>query len=117
MLMSLNYLDFAFTSTARAWDACGRWWTALTPKAKRLGHATRQFSVARVISTSVAPSRLCSDGGIAVPGAPTLSLPDLQAKCKQIRRDIITSTTTAGSGHPTSSLSAVEIAAALYFGG
>jgi len=42
---------------------------------------------------------------------------DLQAKCKQIRREIITSTTTAGSGHPTSSLSGVEIAAALYFGG
>src|SRR5437899_478832 len=36
--------------------------------------------------------------------------------CKQIRRDIITSTT-AGSGHPTSSLSGVEVAAALYFGG
>jgi transketolase len=34
-----------------------------------------------------------------------------------IRRGIITSTTAAGSGHPTSSLSAVEIATALYFGG
>src|SRR6266404_8067853 len=44
-------------------------------------------------------------------------MPDLLAKCKAIRRDIITSTTTAGSGHPTSSLSGVEIAAALYFGG
>lgn len=46
-----------------------------------------------------------------------LSLPDLQAKTKVIRRDIITSTTTAASGHPTSSLSGVEIAVALYFGG
>jgi transketolase len=45
------------------------------------------------------------------------SLAQLQAKAKQVRRDIITSTTTAGSGHPTSSLSAVEIAVALYFGG
>jgi transketolase len=52
-----------------------------------------------------------------VPAAPKLSLADLQAKCKQIRREIITSTTTAASGHPTSSLSGVEIAAALYFGG
>src|ERR1700684_2872359 len=34
-----------------------------------------------------------------------------------VRRDIITSTTTAGSGHPTSSLSAVEVLTALYFGG
>ena len=45
------------------------------------------------------------------------SLADLQARAKVIRRHIITSTTTAGSGHPTSSMSAVEIAVALYFGG
>jgi transketolase len=52
-----------------------------------------------------------------VPPSPKLSLEELQAKCKQVRRDIISSTTTAGSGHPTSSLSGVEIAVALYFGG
>lgn len=46
-----------------------------------------------------------------------LSLPDLQAKAKTIRRHIITSTTAAGSGHPTSSLSATDVATALYFGG
>lgn len=46
-----------------------------------------------------------------------LSLPELQAKAKVIRREIITSTTTAGSGHPTSSLSGADIAVALYFGG
>ena len=45
------------------------------------------------------------------------SLKELEAKAKAVRRDIITSTTTAGSGHPTSSLSGVEIAVALYFGG
>jgi transketolase len=45
------------------------------------------------------------------------ALADLQAKARSIRRSIITSTTTAGSGHPTSSLSGVEIAVALYFGG
>jgi transketolase len=44
-------------------------------------------------------------------------LQKLQAKAKDIRRDIIISTTEAGSGHPTSSLSAVEVAVALYFGG
>jgi len=44
------------------------------------------------------------------------SLADLQAKAKVVRRHIITSTTRAGSGHPTSSMSAVEIAVALYFG-
>jgi transketolase len=42
---------------------------------------------------------------------------ELEAKARSIRRGIITSTTTAGSGHPTSSLSAVEVAVALYFGG
>jgi transketolase len=53
-----------------------------------------------------------------LPAAPTApSLADLQATAKVVRRDIITSTTTAGSGHPTSSLSGVEIAVALYFGG
>jgi transketolase len=53
--------------------------------------------------------------GMIVPTTPSLT--ELQAKARTIRRDIITSTTTAGSGHPTSSLSAVEIAVALYFGG
>lgn len=47
----------------------------------------------------------------------TVSLADLQARARTIRRHIVTSTTAAGSGHPTSSLSAVEIATALYFGG
>ncbi len=48
---------------------------------------------------------------------PTPSIYQLKDRAKAIRKEIITSTTTAGSGHPTSSLSAVEIAAALYFGG
>jgi len=47
---------------------------------------------------------------------PSLSLAELKARAKSIRKGIITSTTTAGSGHPTSSLSGVEIAVALYFG-
>jgi transketolase len=45
------------------------------------------------------------------------NLADLEARAKTIRKEIITSTTTAGSGHPTSSLSGVELAVALYFGG
>ncbi len=36
---------------------------------------------------------------------------------KSLRKDIIRMTTAAGSGHPTSSLSAVEVVTALYFGG
>jgi transketolase len=50
-------------------------------------------------------------------GASTPTVADLQARARAIRKSIITSTTTAASGHPTSSLSAVEIATALYFGG
>jgi transketolase len=47
----------------------------------------------------------------------TRSLAELKDLARRVRRDIITSTTTAGSGHPTSSLSGVEVAVALYFGG
>lgn len=42
---------------------------------------------------------------------------DLQSYCRLIRHAIITSTTVAGSGHPSSSLSAVELVTALFFGG
>jgi transketolase len=45
------------------------------------------------------------------------SLDELKAIARRVRKDIITSTTTAGSGHPTSSLSGVEVAVSLYFGG
>ena len=46
-----------------------------------------------------------------------LSLNKLQETAKAIRRLIIQITTEAGSGHPSSSLSAVEVVTALYFGG
>ncbi len=45
------------------------------------------------------------------------NLAEMQARARAIRRHIINSTTAANSGHPTSSLSGVEIAVALYFGG
>jgi transketolase len=41
----------------------------------------------------------------------------LAERAKRIRRHIVTATTAAGSGHPSSSLSMVEIATVLYFGG
>ncbi len=46
-----------------------------------------------------------------------MSIKELEEQARVIRRDIITCTTVAGSGHPSSSLSGVEIMAALYFGG
>jgi transketolase len=45
------------------------------------------------------------------------TLDALRARAKAIRVDILRSTTEAGSGHPSSSLSAVEVLTALYFGG
>ena len=49
--------------------------------------------------------------------ATKLSLNELKETAKAIRRLIIQITTEAGSGHPSSSLSAVEVVTALYFGG
>jgi transketolase len=49
--------------------------------------------------------------------APQRSVAELKEIAKKLRKDIIRMTTAAGSGHPTSSLSAVEVVAALYFGG
>ncbi len=46
-----------------------------------------------------------------------MSIAELKEQARVLRRDIITCTTIAGSGHPSSSLSGVEIMAALYFGG
>jgi transketolase len=47
----------------------------------------------------------------------TLTREELLEKARQLRLDILEMTTRAGSGHPSSSWSAVEIATALYFGG
>ena len=46
-----------------------------------------------------------------------MDLEILRAVCRRIRHDILTATTEAGSGHPTSSLSGVELMAGLMFGG
>ncbi len=46
-----------------------------------------------------------------------MSIEELEEQARVLRRDIITCTTIAGSGHPSSSLSGVEIMTALYFGG
>lgn len=47
----------------------------------------------------------------------TMDVAALTERARRIRRHIITSTTAAGSGHPTTSLSGVEILVALFFGG
>ena len=42
---------------------------------------------------------------------------ELETITRRLRRDIVTSTTKAASGHPSSSLSMVELLTVLYFGG
>ncbi len=46
-----------------------------------------------------------------------MNIVQLNNLCKLIRYDILTSTTEAGSGHPTTALSAVELMATLFFRG
>ena len=43
--------------------------------------------------------------------------PKLEELTRKIRRDIVVATTEAGSGHPSSSLSMVELCTVLFFGG
>lgn len=45
------------------------------------------------------------------------SIDALLERAREIRKDIVRMTTEAGSGHPSSSLSATEVVTALYFGG
>jgi transketolase len=47
----------------------------------------------------------------------TYDLPALREIARGLRLDILDTTTRAGSGHPSSSFSSVEIVTALYFGG
>ncbi len=46
---------------------------------------------------------------------PMQSVQEIQELCKSVRHHILASTTHAGSGHPTSSLSAVELVTTLFF--
>lgn len=52
-----------------------------------------------------------------MPAARTEPRSTLDEIARRLRRDIVTSTTRAGSGHPSSSLSMVELLSVLYFGG
>lgn len=47
----------------------------------------------------------------------TVGVDELQEIARQMRLDILDMTTKAGSGHPSSSFSATEVATVLYFGG
>jgi len=46
-----------------------------------------------------------------------MTIPELTTQCRVLRKLMIEMTTAAGSGHPSSGMSACELVAALYFGG
>jgi transketolase len=52
-----------------------------------------------------------------MPQARTENHGELENIARRLRRNIVTSTTRAGSGHPSTSLSMVELLTVLYFGG
>ena len=52
-----------------------------------------------------------------MPGTRTEDVTELVEIARRMRRDIVEATTAAGSGHPSTSLSMVEILTVLYFGG
>jgi transketolase len=52
-----------------------------------------------------------------MPQARTENHDELENIARRLRRNIVTSTTRAGSGHPSTSLSMVELLTVLYFGG
>jgi transketolase len=52
-----------------------------------------------------------------MPQAQTKDRAELEAITRRLRTNIVRSTTAAGSGHPSTSLSMVEIVTVLYFGG
>lgn len=52
-----------------------------------------------------------------MPGTRTEDVTELTEIARRIRRDIVKATTAAASGHPSTSLSMVEVLTVLYFGG
>ena len=52
-----------------------------------------------------------------MPQAHSRGSTELEETARRLRKHIVTSTTAAGSGHPSTSLSMVELLTALYFGG
>jgi transketolase len=52
-----------------------------------------------------------------MPAAPARERSEFDEITRRLRRNIVTSTTKAGSGHPSTSLSMVEVMTVLYFGG
>jgi transketolase len=70
-----------------------------------------------VSAPAAAPSGSASgrEGAPATDGHPSVA--ELEAIARRLRRDIVEMTTAAGSGHPSSSMSAIDVIVALYCGG
>ena len=70
---------------------------------------TRQKGASKMAATAATTQRTSGEGRPAVP--------ELEDIARRLRREIIEMTTTAGSGHPSSSMSAIDVIVALYCGG
>ncbi|MCH8190561.1 MAG: transketolase [Chloroflexi bacterium] len=76
-----------------------------------------QSTGAEIPASQAASASPAGAGAVAsLAGNPAnLSVAELEAKAKVLRRHIVTMTTEAGSGHPGGSLSAIDLMAAIYF--
>ena len=70
---------------------------------------------AKVLSRSDASAQTQMPKDGIKPSSDRLSLQEMEARARVIRRHIVEMTAAAGSGHPGGSLSAVEVLTALYF--
>lgn len=68
-------------------------------------------------STVAAGSSAVAGSAAASTSHPPEQIEELERTARRLRRDIVEMTTRAGSGHPSSSMSAIDIIVALYCGG
>ncbi|MBI3974712.1 MAG: transketolase [Chloroflexi bacterium] len=69
------------------------------------------------MATTATSAGVAPESGAPVGTGGTRSIEELEAIARRLREDIVRMTTKAGSGHPSSSLSAIDVMTVLYFGG
>jgi transketolase len=83
-----------------------------------LGNAQVQHTdIWEGIAVMAATTSSQTGGSVAAPGNAVTNVVELQQIARRLRRDIIDMTTEAGSGHPSSSMSAIDLLVGLYCSG
>jgi transketolase len=82
-------------------------------------HLTQDEVVAVVLRgmRAILPSLLMSATSTKPAGSAHPAVSELEETARRLRRDIVEMTTTANSGHPSSSMSCIDVMVALYCGG